>query len=396
MDHDLIVIGAGVSGLTLATRAARAGWRVRVLEQAERPGGCLATHRFAGAATGFWTELGAHTAYNSYGALLELLDGQPLLARLQARQRLPWRVLDQGRLQSVFARMHWPSLLPALLRLPFSDKRGRGLRAFYSKVMGRRTYDALLRHAFSAVSVQPADDFPADLLFRKKPRRKDVPRSYSFRTGLGDLAEALADGLSVDTGAAVQGIVAEAGGYRVSTASGEYSCRRLGLAVPAWEAARLLKAIAPELARSLAGIGAAEVESLSVAVPAAQVALPPLAGLIPVDADYYSVVSRDVLPDPAWRGFTFHFRPGRLDRDGKLARVAEVLGVAASTLTEVAERSSQLPALKVGHGERVAEIDRLLAGRSLALTGNYFLGVAIGDCAERSAAEFARLCALAD
>jgi hypothetical protein len=118
--------------------------------------------------------------------------------------------------------------------------------------------------------------------------------------------------------------------------------------------------------------------------------------LIPVDADYYSVVSRDVLPDPAWRGFTFHFRPGRLDRDGKLARVAEVLGVAASTLTEVAERSSQLPALKVGHGERVAEIDRLLAGRSLALTGNYFLGVAIGDCAERSAAEFARLCALAD
>jgi hypothetical protein len=119
-----------------------------------------------------------------------------------------------------------------------------------------------------------------------------------------------------------------------------------------------------------------------------------VAGLIGVDADFYSVVSRDVVPDPDWRGFTFHFKPGRLDRVGKLACMARVLGVGANALVEASERVSQLPALKAGHAGRLGEIDRLLAGLPIALTGNYFLGVSIGDCAERSATEFSRLLGL--
>lgn len=391
MEYDLIVIGGGISGLTLATRATRSGWKTLVLEKAASPGGCLATHRFQAHAQGFWTELAAHTCYNSYGALLDLLDSNPVMGRLLPRVRQPWRVLDNGRLQSVFARMHWPTLPFALPRLLTTPKQGKGLKAYYSRVMGQRTYDDLLRHAFSAVSVQPADEFPADLLFRKKPRRKDIPRSYTFLTGLGDLAEGLAQGLPFQANMNVTGLAREGEGYRVTTDTDEYTCRRLGLAVPAWEAARLLGAITPELAACLAGIAPAEVESLTVALPADLVALPPVAGLIGVDADFYSVVSRDVLPDPNWRGFTFHFRPGRLDRAGKLARIAEVLGVDASVIVETGERVSQLPALKTGHTERLTEIDRLLEGQPIALTGNYFLGVAIGDCAERSATEFARL-----
>jgi protoporphyrinogen oxidase len=390
MDYDLIVIGGGVSGLTLAARGGRAGWNTLLLEKDPVPGGCLASQRFQGEAAGFWTELAAHTCYNSYGALLELLDASTL-ARLRPRVRQSWRVLDQGRLQSVFARMHWPSLLPVLPRLFFTAKAGLGLRDYYSRVLGRRTYDRLLRHAFSAVSVQPADDFPADLLFRKKPRRKDIPRSFSFEGGLSTVAEGLAAGLPLRTDAAVTGLAREGLGYRVATAAGEFSCRRLGLAVPAWEASRLLQGVAPELAGRLAGIAPAAVESLTVAVPAAAVQLPGVAGLIGVDDDFYSMVSRDVFPDPRWRGFSFHFRPGRLDRAGKLARIAQVLGVTEAEIAATAERVSQLPALKAGHAGRLAEIDRLLAGQPLALTGNYFLGVAIGDCAERSAAEFARL-----
>jgi len=391
MNHDLIVIGGGVSGLTLAARAVREGWNTLLLEKAEGPGGCLATHRFQGEAAGFWTELGAHTCYNSYGALLELIDGGPVMDRLQPRVKQSWRVLDGGRLQSVFARMHWPTLLPSLPRLFTTPKADKGLRAYYSHVLGRRTYDDLLRHAFSAVSVQPADDFPADLLFRKKPRRKDIPRSFSFRTGLGDLANGLAAGIPVTASTEVSGIAREGDGFRVSTTRGEYACRRLALAVPAWEAERLLRPVAPELASQLAGIAPAEVESLSVAVPAGAVQLPAVAGLIGVDDDFYSMVSRDVFPDAQWRGFSFHFRPGRLDRDAKLARIAQVLGVDTAQIVASAERTSQLPALKAGHAGRVDEIDRLLTGQPIALTGNYFLGVAIGDCAERSASEFARL-----
>jgi len=393
MENDLIVLGAGISGLTLAARARRAGWNVKVLEQADRVGGCLATARFdAGPAAGYWTELGAHTAYNSYGDVLELLDGSDAMTHLRQRVRQPWRVFDAGRLQSVYARMHWLSMLPSLPRLFSQPKAGLGLRDYYSRVLGRRTYDQLMRHAFSAVSVQPADDFPADLLFRKKPRRKDIPRSFSFERGIAEMAEGLATKLDVQFGVEVASIEAATGPFRVRTGSGEeWVAPRLALAVSAWEAARLLQACRPSLAARLSAIQPAEVESLSVVVPAAVCPLPRVAGLIPVDDAFYAMVSRDVFPDPAWRGFTFHFRPGQLDAVGQRARVAEVLGIQTTDIVAEATRLSQLPALKVGHAERLAGIDAELAGQPLALTGNYFMGIAIGDCAQRSASEFARL-----
>jgi phytoene dehydrogenase-like protein len=39
--RDAIVVGAGHNGLVAATILARAGWRVLVLERAERPGGAV-------------------------------------------------------------------------------------------------------------------------------------------------------------------------------------------------------------------------------------------------------------------------------------------------------------------------------------------------------------------
>jgi oxygen-dependent protoporphyrinogen oxidase len=39
----------------------------------------------------------------------------------------------------------------------------------------------------------------------------------------------------------------------------------------------------------------------------------------------------------------------------------------------------------------VRELDSLLAGKGLLLTGNYFIGLAIEDCVSRSLSEFRRL-----
>ncbi len=391
-EYDLIVVGGGISGLSFARRGALQGWRTLLLEADQRFGGCLATQRYTGAAEGYWTELAAHTAYNSYGALLELLDANQL-GRLQPRHKLPWRVWDGARLQSVFARLHWPSLLPALPRLLFTPKQGLDLRAYYGRVMGRRTYDSLLRHAFSAVLAQPADAFPADLLFRKKPRRQDVPRSYTLNGGLLGLAEMLAatPGHEAKAGVAVECIQREGEAFRVHAGAASWRCRHLALAVPAWEAARLLEGEYPELARYLQQIAPAEVESLAVVVARDSIGLPELAGAIGIDQDFYSVVSRDVVPDARLRGFTFHFRPGRLDRAGKLARIAAFLGAPPEAIVASAERCNRLPALKAGHLAWVSAVDRLLSGERLALIGNYFYGVSIGDCAERAKAEFERL-----
>ena len=55
------------------------------------------------------------------------------------------------------------------------------------------------------------------------------------------------------------------------------------------------------------------------------------------------------------------------------------------------KQNNVIPSLTLGHDEWVRETDRLLSGRSLFITGNYFNGVAIEDCVTRSVLEFARL-----
>ena len=44
-DYDLLIIGAGISGLSMAHYAAGAGWNALVLERERQPGGCLCSHR---------------------------------------------------------------------------------------------------------------------------------------------------------------------------------------------------------------------------------------------------------------------------------------------------------------------------------------------------------------
>lgn len=50
-----------------------------------------------------------------------------------------------------------------------------------------------------------------------------------------------------------------------------------------------------------------------------------------------------------------------------------------------------LPSPVLGHDRTIAELDRMLAGTRLSLTGNYFEGLAIEDCVLRSRAEWARV-----
>ncbi len=156
-------------------------------------------------------------------------------------------------------------------------------------------------------------------------------------------------------------------------------------------AAKLLEEAFPELAALLSRIQQVSVESLAVVVPKNAVRLPPLAGLIGVDESFYSMVSRDARPDPAYRGFTFHFRPERLGEEQKLEQICRVLEVERPAIAAQASTVNRLPALALGHYDLIAQIDRVLAGGRLGLTGNYFAGVSIEDCLVRTQSEFQRL-----
>ncbi len=152
-----------------------------------------------------------------------------------------------------------------------------------------------------------------------------------------------------------------------------------------------MEGVLPGAAGKLGALLEATVDSVGVVVRADQVpGIPYATFLIPRGDIFHSVVTRDVVPDPTWRGFVFHFRPGH-DEKEKLERIGAVLGVAPAAIAERWERRTVLPSPVLGHRDVVAGLDAALAGGRLAVTGNWFAGLAIEDCALRSRAEWQRV-----
>lgn len=388
--YDVIVVGAGVSGLVFAEHAAAQGRRVLVLEKSARPGGCLDSWE---AAPGFFVEMAAHTAYNSYGALLSILEQRGRLGELLTREKLGYHFLAPGGLQSPMARLNFIQLLRYLPFGLFKDKTGAGLRDYYAALMGPDNYARLLGPAFAAVLSQPCDEFPAHWLFRRKPRLKAAPRKFSWASGLQGLLASLVEAAPYElrVNAECQSIETVAGGYSLRLADETLTCGLLALATEADVAARLLAAAQPAVAGLLDRFPMADSEVLAVVVERDKTRLPALAGLIGGDDAFYSVVSRDPVPHERLRAFTFHFRPARYTIDAKLRRAAEVLGCAVSDFQARHERLNRLPALDTRHPALAGQLDAAVQGRNLALIGNYFQGMSIGDCAERAVQEARRL-----
>ncbi len=397
---DVIVVGGGVSGLTFAWKAAAAGRTVRVLERASRVGGCVHSHRRS---DGFWFEMGAHTAYNSYGAFLELAAAtgavRAMLRREQARKR--FGLLRAGAYTwltppRVLWAMDWAEAARSFPRGVLRRKSGETVYSYYSGLVGRRNYDRLLSPFLEAVPSQKADGFPAagpGSLFKRRPRSKAYPRSYGFQGGLQAVCEAAASfpGVTVETGVEVVSVARDGAGYSVYTADGRnLAAPCLAVAAPPDRAVALLRDDFHELSDVVAKIRTVDVDSVGVVLPHEKCWMPEVAFLVPVDDLFHSAVTRDPFPDPAQRAFAFHFRPG-LSRDARLRRVSEILRVPLPELGDVVESRATLPSPALGHAEVVAEIDRCLAGGKLALTGNYFGGLAIEDCASRSVEEWQRV-----
>jgi UDP-galactopyranose mutase len=397
---DVIVVGGGVSGLSLAWRAAFEGRSVRVLEREPRVGGCLHTHRTP---DGFWHELGAHTTYNSYGAFLDLVVGTGLAGHVVPRgpARARFGLLRNGEIAwltppKVLLQLSW---LEAAVHLPIgllAGKEGETVYSYYARLLGRRNYDRVLSPFFAAVPSQKADGFPVTgpgSLFKKRPRRKEFPRGFGIRGGLQAVAEAAAalPGVSVETGTAAARVARKGTGFAVSAADGRtFEAPLVAVAAPPDAAAALLHDDFHELATALARVRTVTVESMGVVLPRARCWMPECAFVVPVEDVFFSCVTRDPIPDPERRGFSFHFRPG-VSRDAKLARMSEVLRVPVAELGTPAEQRLTLPAPELGHAAVVRDLDAALAGGKLALTGNYFGGLAIEDCVQRSYAEWTRV-----
>ncbi len=398
--EDVIVVGGGISGLSLAWKAGQAGRSARVLERDARVGGCLHSERRN---DGYWFELGAHTVYNSYGSFLEVAVGAGVAGKIIQRgpARGTFGLLREGRYRwltppKVLLELGW---LEAALSFPagiFQKKEGQTVGSYYRRLVGRRNYERVLSPFFAAVPSQSADGFPlegAGSLFKKRPRREDFVRSFGFDGGLQLVCDAAARsrGVTVETGVEVLRVAPAGDGFAVTTADGRtLEAPAVAVAAPADVAARVLRQDFPAAAAAIARIATVEVDSVGVVLPRERCWMPECAFVIPVGDIFFSAVTRDPFPDPRRRAFSFHFRAG-LSREQRLARMSEVLRLPVAELGEPVERRRTLPSPALGHAERVAEIDRALAGSRLAITGNYFAGLAIEDCVLRSNEEWERI-----
>lgn len=384
--YDAIIVGAGLAGLALAYRCCEAHWKTLVIEASEQVGGCVHSYRLSDEEE-FWFELGAHSSFNSYSEVIALMEGVGLGEELVVKGKQSFQLWDGQRLRSIPSQLHWLNLITSLPRLMTTKKAGRTVADYYGRIVGERNYRDVFGPAFNAVTCQPAAEFPAELLFGRRQRRKDRPRSFTLPGGLLTLLERLAarPGLELVYREPVQSLSWQPQQpVAVTTSAGRYYGRRVALATPVTAAQHLLQAPLPEVAAELDRLEASAIETLAVVLPKEAVTLKPLAGIIARDDNFYSAVARDVVGHPKLRAFTFHFKPNRLDQAGKEATIARCLGVAPGSWRLAVSKVNALPILRLGHQERVATIDQHLKGQPVDLTGNYFTGVSLEDAARRS------------
>jgi protoporphyrinogen oxidase len=394
MQNDVVVVGGGISGLSLAFYCVQAGMKTTILEKNDTIGGSFASPHYSANGKKFWLEMGAHTCYSSYQNLLDIVEACGITDTIIPRAKVPFTLFMNGKIKSIVSQLNILELLVSIPNLFKLKKDGLSVKSYYSKIAGERNYRDLLSHFFNAVPSQLTDDFPADMMFKSREKRKDVLKNYTFKNGLQSVAKAISarSGLNVFTNQDVSSVRYVDGLYEIRTADGgEYSAKTLVLATPSKVSSTLLKEINPGLSSHFALLKAAEVDSLGVIIRKENISMKPVAALISPDDVFFSVVSRDTVPDDNYRGFAFHFKPG-LDDKTKRSRITEVLGVSLSKIEHTVSKLNTVPSLRLGHHKWLEKTDSLLKSeKNLLLTGNYFGGMAIEDCVSRSRSEFDRL-----
>ncbi|MDR0250710.1 MAG: protoporphyrinogen oxidase [Burkholderiales bacterium] len=304
---DVIVVGAGVSGLVTAFRLAEKGRRVRVLEAAPRVGGVMVSGR----SDGMLWELGPNSGVDTTPLINELLDALGIREQRADARKIADRpfIVRGGQLiplpKSGAAFFSTPLFSVGtklgLLREPFiarsSPEMDESVAAFVRRRLGSEFLDYAIQPFVSGIfagdpeqlSVQAA--FPKlfaleqrygglirGLIFgarerkRQREKSKNNARSFSFKNGMQTLPDALARGVMSANGVIKTGIRAtsiacdaegcwEVRGIRNGEQGDEetvYRTQSVVLATPADAVATLLATLktpwADDAAQALRGI----------------------------------------------------------------------------------------------------------------------------------------------
>ena len=386
--YDVIIIGGGISGLSAAHYALQQSQKALLLEKSIKVGGCIHTYTSA-KADGFWLEMGAHAVYNSYDHVLQLVESLNLKDQIQLRKKLPFKLYDGNQTVSVFKALNLVRMSVGILKLKMLSKKDRTVSDYYQQVFGKKNYQKILRYAFDAVLSQDSKDFPAELLFKSYQRNKNFPRSFTFKNGLSVLVDALVKSpdFELKTNTMPTDIKRIDNRWQVLSGDERYICRKLVLATPLSVTKDFLaKTEFSELAEKLALAQTSKITSFGVIVDKNIVKhIPALAGLISIEQPFYSMVSRDVVDDERYRGFTFHFKGAfEYSQSQCMTYVLKFLGVSVDAVVDSVLIKNTLPMITPEFLSGLSEMQQALFDKDIYLTGNYFSRLAIEDCVRQS------------
>jgi len=441
----VVIVGAGISGLTCLWRLRQAGVDAICLEESERVGGALSSRR----ADGFLVEAGATTVLET-PELVRLAEEAGLEGEIVRSERgLPRFILRHGVLHPL------PRGLVPLLRTGLLSKRGK-LRLLAERWAPRRaeagddSVASFVRRRFGAEAVEafvapfvagtfggvpeglgaravlPAlveleDRFGGVMLGLLRSAGTRGPSALrtlvSFRDGLESLPRQLSERLGerIRLGTAVEAIGREPTGgdwlWLKTRRRGDITTvrtRAVIVAVPACVAARLVDALAPGAASALAELESVPLATVSVAWPRADVrhSLRGL-GFLVSPGERVRILGclwpSSLLPGRApegWASFTA-FVGGARDPEGAslgddrlvetvradLGNTLDITG--PPRVLSIDRYPRALPQYAPGHAQRVENARAAIASApGLFLAGNYLGGVSVGECV-RQASEVA-------
>jgi protoporphyrinogen oxidase len=391
-----MVIGGGISGISFSYYLNRSNKKVLLLEKEARAGGQVQTQ--SAKIFDFWYDLGAHTCYNSYISLLSIVKELNLDAHVQPMGQFSYLVYKQNDLKNMMAGFSWPSMILNCPKIFFASKEGKTVEEYFGKIVGKTNYEQFFSKAFRAVLSQNANNYPAEIFLKKRKSRFEAfPRKYTFTNGISSLTDAIIEksGLEIKTNSAVKTISRTGDDssplYEIEIISGQkFYASAVALAIDPASASVLLQEIEPDLSKLLATIPIAHSESIGVVLPKEKVNVKKMAGIIPVSDQFLSVVSRDLVEHPAYRGFVFHFEKGKLKRNEQLDTICKVLNIKIEDIVTQTFTEHVLPSLRVQHIDLKTQIEKVKINSGIFILGNYFNGLSMEDCVQRSQDEFRR------
>jgi len=435
--RDVVVVGAGISGLTAAFHMVRGGLDVAVVEAADRVGGAIRTLR-----EGPWlSEQGPNTVLESRPAISRLihesgLDDHKVVAGGSSKRRY---LFKDGRLQALPsgpAGFVTTPLFPLsaklrLLREPWIRKAPADREESIAQFVRRRLGTSLLDYAVGpfvsgvyagdperlsvrwAVSRIYALERDHGSLIRGALAKRKGPQPgggmISMDRGLDTLPRHLAEVVGdVRTGCPCHAVRSEEGVFRIETEAGEIRAREAIVAVPADAQARLLETLTGGRSRAFAEIPYAPVTVASYGFRREDVAHP-LDGfgfLVPRKEAQRGAIRilgclfpSSLFPGRAPEGHVTitAFAGGRTDpgaveladdalHDLMLGDLDHALGLGAEPVfRDLSRWPRAIPQYEVGHGRFVDlahGIEREIPG--LHLCGNFVGGVSVPDCIQNA------------